>query len=176
MKALQHKVCSNLYELHMVVLLPLISRVSLCSWPYWMLFQSLFQLDDTEFSLQTAVKARKKLEDEVNDLQSQVDSLCKSKKEVRFLPLRLPSMCSPVPLSLLLCLVGWLVGWFLVLALSPTSFHLLLFLSARSRSTKVESFILCLSVCLSCSLYYSFLNANLLCADWKQVHVLSEVQ
>ena len=74
-----------------------------------MLFQSLFQLDDTEFSLQTAVKARKKLEDEVNDLQSQVDSLCKSKKEVRFLPLRLPSMCSPVPLSLLLCLFVCLV-------------------------------------------------------------------
>ena len=88
-----------------------------------MLFQSLFQLDDTEFSLQTAVKARKKLEDEVNDLQSQVDSLCKSKKEVRFLPLRLPSMCSPVPLSLLLCLVGWLVGW-LVLSLGSLS-HIL---------------------------------------------------
>ena len=42
-----------------------------------------FQLEDAEFNAQSALKARKKLEEDVTDLQNQVDSLLKSKKEVR---------------------------------------------------------------------------------------------
>ena len=42
-----------------------------------------FQLEDAEFSAQSALKAKKKLEEDVADFQGQVDALSKSKKEVR---------------------------------------------------------------------------------------------
>ena len=40
------------------------------------------QLEDAEFAAQSALKGKKKLEEDVADLQSQLDILSKSKKEV----------------------------------------------------------------------------------------------
>lgn len=40
------------------------------------------QLEDAEFAAQSAQKSKKKLEEDVADLQSQLDTLSKSKKEV----------------------------------------------------------------------------------------------
>ena len=40
------------------------------------------QLEDAEFAAQSALKNKKKLEEDVADLQSQLDILSKSKKEV----------------------------------------------------------------------------------------------
>lgn len=45
-------------------------------------FSPRLQLEDAEFAAQSAQKGKKKLEEDVADLQGQLDTLSKTKKEV----------------------------------------------------------------------------------------------